>query len=163
MCTSRKRPRKLLVSEPTLKSGKDGMMNNTAHRCCVIELCTWNLYSFVHQCHPNKFNLRKWKEMKSPFKNYLWVLLLLQVTECLNHKSPHSSTRNLEPCLTMVLLTRQRVRRRSYFKLTPSLWPPTVKHANTGRHARAREPRGPRQPQKLSQIILAICCVIVTF
>ena len=27
---------------------------------CIIELCTQNLYDLINQCHPNKFNLKKW-------------------------------------------------------------------------------------------------------
>lgn len=50
------------------------------------------------------------KEVKSPFKNNLWVLLL-QITECMNHKNNIDFLiRNLETCPTIVLLPRQNLK-----------------------------------------------------
>ena len=40
---------------------------NTVYRLHVVESCAWNLYNFVNQCHPNRFNKKeKWV--------YKWVL-----------------------------------------------------------------------------------------
>ena len=30
---------------------------------CIIELYTWNLYNFINQCHPNKFNNKFLKKL----------------------------------------------------------------------------------------------------
>ena len=43
-----------------------GGAHNTIYRWCIIELYTsWNLYNFINQCYPNKFNL-KIKFKKTP-------------------------------------------------------------------------------------------------
>ena len=34
-------------------------MHNTIYRGCSAELYTWNLYNFINQCYPNKFNSKK--------------------------------------------------------------------------------------------------------
>ena len=56
--------------------------HNTLHRWCIIELYTWNLYNFINQCHPNKFNknkknkfyrTRNWSRL-STAHNYCWNL-----------------------------------------------------------------------------------------
>ena len=36
--------------------------HNTIYRWCITELYTWNLYSFINQCHPNKINLKREKK-----------------------------------------------------------------------------------------------------
>ena len=33
--------------------------HNTVYRWCVVEFCSWNLYNFVYQCHPNKLNIKE--------------------------------------------------------------------------------------------------------
>ena len=33
--------------------------HNTVYRWCIIELYPWNLYNFINQCHPNKFNKKE--------------------------------------------------------------------------------------------------------
>ena len=33
--------------------------HNRACTCHIIKLYTWNVYSVIHQCSPNKFNLKK--------------------------------------------------------------------------------------------------------
>ena len=33
--------------------------HNTVYRWSVIELCIWNLYNFINQYHPNKFNKKE--------------------------------------------------------------------------------------------------------
>ena len=33
--------------------------HNTIYKWCIIELYTWNLYDFINQCYPNKFNFFK--------------------------------------------------------------------------------------------------------
>ena len=48
-------------------------MNAQAFRWCFIDLYTWNLYGFVNQCHPNKFNKNicsiQMTEEKLPYQN----------------------------------------------------------------------------------------------
>ena len=36
-----------------------GGERNLLYRWCVIELYSWNLYNFINQYHPNKFNNKK--------------------------------------------------------------------------------------------------------
>ena len=42
-----------------------GDEHNTVYRWCAVQLCTWNLYNFVNQCHPNKF-LKSRKQTLEP-------------------------------------------------------------------------------------------------
>ena len=42
--------------------------HSTVHRWCVVELCTWSLYNFVCQCHPNKFNKKEKIKIFKKFK-----------------------------------------------------------------------------------------------
>ena len=45
-------------------------VHNTMHSWCVIELYTWNLYHFINQCHPNKFNLKTHPVIHSRFVHF---------------------------------------------------------------------------------------------
>ena len=40
--------------------------HDTMYQWCAVELCTWNLYNFVNQCHP-KFNKKEKKSLVSIF------------------------------------------------------------------------------------------------
>ena len=42
-----------------------GGEHNTVYRWFVAGLCTWSLYNFVKQCHPNKFNKKEIIKNKS--------------------------------------------------------------------------------------------------
>ena len=44
---------------------------NTKYRWCMIELCTWNLYNFINQCHLSKVNKnKKEKHYKPEYNKY---------------------------------------------------------------------------------------------
>ena len=49
----------------------------TVYRWYVVELCTWNLYNFVHQYHPNKINKKEKKDSCTISINPSTSLLLI--------------------------------------------------------------------------------------
>lgn len=42
-----------MVMELELTQGDE---HSIVYRQCVVKLCNRNLYNFLNQCHPNKFN-----------------------------------------------------------------------------------------------------------
>ena len=57
--------------------------HNTIHRWHITELYTWNLYNFVNQCHPNKFDLKNIFKINVQHRKVWMNIKWSQVTLCL--------------------------------------------------------------------------------
>ena len=55
------------------------------HTSDVIELYTWNLYNFINQCHPNKFN-KNWEKEVSDMRKRIKHLATFIRTSSENHR-----------------------------------------------------------------------------
>ena len=51
--------------------------HHSIHRWCNIKLCTWNLYNFINQCHPNKFNTNKTHFLNGKISKAGWTFFML--------------------------------------------------------------------------------------
>ena len=48
-------------------------IHNIVYRWRIVELCTWNLYNFVKQCCPNKFNKNEKMLILGPLSPASWI------------------------------------------------------------------------------------------
>ena len=54
--------------------------HNAIHKWCIIELYAWNLYNFINQSYPNKFNLKNVNEIEGK-KEIKSRILILKVSD----------------------------------------------------------------------------------